>query len=437
MDRYAIFEIDFSTFKEEKETSEVRVAELKNTLTNTDAEIAKLEQAISMLQTQKNEAQKNKDSATETINEYNIEIARKREQLNFQNQEIARFLFESDKCEDRIKDLEFELNLQVPSLNEESPEWIELARSSTEKAAEKASALAILQEQRGIRTDLHMKEEDDDRELKELQRLHRGVTNTLRDEEVKKARAEVEMENRLTKLSEEYHMTFEAAKEKFPLTIDPAEARKRVKLINIALEELGVVNIGAIDEYERVSERYTFLETQKTDLHDARQTLLDVIAEMDEEMVKRFNESFTQIQSHFKEVFPKLFGGGFAELKLTNSEDLLNTGIDIVAQPPGKKLQHLSLLSGGERALTAIALLFAILKVRPVPFCVLDEVEAALDDVNVNRFVTYLKEFSKESQFIVITHRKGTMEGADVLYGVTMQESGVSKLVSVRLEETK
>lgn len=436
-DRYTIFEVDFSIFKEEKESSEGRVAELSAELTKTAAEIAKLEQALSTLQSQKNEAQRNKDSVTETINEHNIEIARKNEQLNFQNQEMARYMFESDKCEERIKSLELELNLLTPNMNEDSPEMIELARISSEKAAEKASALTILQEQRGIRTELHMKEEDDDRELKELQRQHRGVTNTLRDEEVKKARAEVEMENRLTKLSEEYHLTFEAAKEKYQLTVDPAEARKKVKLITIALEELGVVNIGAIDEYERVSERYNFLGAQKTDLEEARQTLLDVIAEMDEEMVKRFNESFTQIQFYFKEVFPKLFGGGFAELKLTNPEDLLNTGIDVVAQPPGKKLQHLSLLSGGERALTAIALLFAILKVRPVPFCVLDEVEAALDDVNVHRFVTYLKEFSKESQFIVITHRKGTMEGADVLYGVTMQESGVSKLVSVRLEETR
>ncbi|MDF2556295.1 MAG: smc [Bacillales bacterium] len=436
-DRYKIFEADFGAFKEEKEFSEGRVTELSDKLTKTATEIAKLEQALSTLQSQKNEAQRNKDSVTETINEYNIVIARKTEQLNFQNQEMARYLFETDKCEERIKSLELELSLLAPSINEESPEMIELIRLSMEKAEEKASALAVLQEQRGIRTELHMKEEDDDRELKELQRQHRGLTNTLHDEEVKKTRAEVEMENRLTKLSEEYHLTFEAAKEKYPLTVDPAEARKKVKLINIALEELGVVNIGAIDEYERVSERYNFLETQKSDLEEARQTLLDVIAEMDEEMVKRFNESFTQIQVYFKEVFPKLFGGGFAELKLTNPEDLLNTGIDIVAQPPGKKLQHLSLLSGGERALTAIALLFAILKVRPVPFCVLDEVEAALDDVNVHRFVTYLKEFSKESQFIVITHRKGTMEGADVLYGVTMQESGVSKLVSVRLEESR
>ena len=152
-------------------------------------------------------------------------------------------------------------------------------------------------------------------------------------------------------------------------------------------------------------------------------------------MKKRFSTTFEGIRMEFQSVFSELFGGGRADLVMTNPEDLLNTGIDIVAQPPGKKLQNLGLLSGGERALTAIALLFGILKVRPVPFCVLDEVEAALDEANVARFAQYLKKFSDETQFIVITHRKGTMEESDVLYGVTMQESGVSKLVSVRLDD--
>lgn len=179
------------------------------------------------------------------------------------------------------------------------------------------------------------------------------------------------------------------------------------------------------------------MSEQKNDLQEAKDTLYQVIDEMDIEMKKRFEQTFTGIREHFEPVFRALFGGGRADLKLTNPEDLLNTGVEIVAQPPGKKLQNLGLLSGGERALTAIALLFAILKVRPVPFCILDEVEAALDEANVFRFSQYLKRFSAETQFIVITHRKGTMEEADVLYGVTMQESGVSKLVSVRLEETK
>ncbi|MEH7664624.1 chromosome segregation protein SMC, partial [Bacillus velezensis] len=223
----------------------------------------------------------------------------------------------------------------------------------------------------------------------------------------------------------------------YQLELEPEEARKRVKLIKLSIEELGTVNLGSIDEFERVNERYQFLTEQKNDLTEAKNTLFQVIEEMDSEMTKRFHETFIQIRSQFNDVFRSLFGGGRAELKLTDPNDLLNSGVDIIAQPPGKKLQNLNLLSGGERALTAIALLFSILKVRPVPFCVLDEVEAALDEANVFRFAQYLKKYSGDSQFIVITHRKGTMEEADVLYGVTMQESAVSRIVTVKQKETK
>ncbi|MNF98695.1 Chromosome partition protein Smc [compost metagenome] len=201
------------------------------------------------------------------------------------------------------------------------------------------------------------------------------------------------------------------------------------------ISSLGDVNLGAIEEYARVSERFEFLNSQKDDLIEAKTTLYQVIREMDQEMSKRFKTTFDAIRSHFGVVFAKLFGGGRADLILSEPENMLDTGIEIVAQPPGKKLQNLQLLSGGERALTAIALLFSIIRVKPVPFCVLDEVEAALDEANVSRFAEYLREFSEMTQFIVVTHRKGTMEEADVLYGVTMQEGGVSKLVSVRLEE--
>jgi len=195
------------------------------------------------------------------------------------------------------------------------------------------------------------------------------------------------------------------------------------------------VNLGAIEEFARVNERYAFLSEQKNDLTEAKEALYEVIREMDDEMSRRFRQTFDQIRTHFVVVFTKLFGGGRADLILSEPDRPLQTGIEIVAQPPGKKLQNLQLLSGGERALTAIALLFSILHVKPVPFCVLDEVEAALDEANVTRFAEYLREFSGQTQFIVVTHRKGTMEEADVLYGVTMQEGGVSKLVSVRLDE--
>ena len=212
-------------------------------------------------------------------------------------------------------------------------------------------------------------------------------------------------------------------------------ARSKVSEYKKIIDDLGIVNLGAIEEYERVKTRYEFLNNQKNDLFKAENTLLEIIKEMDSVMEEDFNETFKLIKDEFKLVFRDLFNGGDADLRLTNPDNILETGIDIVALPPGKKLTSISLLSGGEKALTAIALLFAILKVKPVPFCILDEVEAPLDEANVDIFGKFVSKMSENTQFIIITHKKKTMEYANVLYGVTMQESGVSKLVSVRLEE--
>ncbi|WP_129597299.1 chromosome segregation protein SMC [Anaerophilus nitritogenes] len=253
--------------------------------------------------------------------------------------------------------------------------------------------------------------------------------------EVKLARLEMQQESFYNKLLEEYEMTYMEALEYKKDCVNIAESGKEIKNIKKKIKELGTVHVGSIEEYKEVLERYEFLTGQKDDLKTAIESLEKVIKEMEHTMKDQFYESFTNIKMNFNEVFQKLFGGGKAELLLENEEDLLNSGIEIVAQPPGKKLQNLSLLSGGERALTAISLLFAILKVKPTPFCILDEIEAALDDANVYRYANFLKEFSKQTQFIVVTHRKGTMESVDALYGVTMQEHGVSTLVSVKLEE--
>ena len=184
-----------------------------------------------------------------------------------------------------------------------------------------------------------------------------------------------------------------------------------------------------------MKERYDFMSEQRLDLEDTMSKLRKVIADMTQNMKEQFKEQFALINKNFQEVFKELFGGGNASLKLEDENNILECGIDINVQPPGKKLQNMMLLSGGERAFTAIALLFAILKINPSPFCVLDEIEAALDDVNVYRFADYLKKFSKETQFLVITHRKGTMEAADTVYGVTMEESGISKLLSMKLNK--
>ena len=238
----------------------------------------------------------------------------------------------------------------------------------------------------------------------------------------------------LETLNSEYELTFEKAKNNYHLDIEPEEARRKVNTYRANIKRIGMVNLAAIEEYERVNTRYEFLRKQKEDLENAENTLLEIMNEMDEVIKEEFKTTFEQIREEFRQVFKELFGGGNADLKLTDPNNLLTTGVEIVASPPGKKLTTISLLSGGEKTLTAISLLFAILNVRTVPFCLFDEVEAALDEANVGRFGKYLDHYKNKTQFLIITHKKKTMEYADVLYGITMQESGVSKLVSVKLD---
>lgn len=239
----------------------------------------------------------------------------------------------------------------------------------------------------------------------------------------------------LNTLNEDYSMTYEKAKSMYVLEIDEDEARNKVSIYKSEIRKLGMVNLAAIEEYERVNTRYEFLSNQKEDLLKAEETLLDIMNEMDDVIIEEFKKTFEKIRQEFKVVFRELFHGGNADLILTNPDDILTTGVDIVASPPGKKLTTITLLSGGEKTFTAISLLFAILNVKTVPFCLFDEVEAALDDANVNAFGNYLKNYKNKTQFLIITHKKKTMEYADTLYGITMQESGVSKLVSVKLNQ--
>ena len=257
----------------------------------------------------------------------------------------------------------------------------------------------------------------------------------LKNNEITVSKLDIKLDNLLNILNEDYSITYEKAKSSYILEEDKEEARNKVNKLKREIRSLGEVNVSSIEEYEKVNERYTFLTSQKDDLLHAKDMLLDIINQMDEVMKERLLETFKLIQVEFKDTFRKLFGGGDAELKFTDPNNILETGIDIIALPPGKKLKSNTLLSGGEKTLTAIALLLSILKIRPVPFCILDEVEAALDEVNVDKFGKYLSEYKDKTEFIIITHKKKTMEYADILYGVTMQESGVSKLVSVKLEE--
>lgn len=271
--------------------------------------------------------------------------------------------------------------------------------------------------------------------LKQENSAFYSKSKELKELEIDVNRMDVKLDHLLNQLNETYSMTYEKASTMYDLDIDIEDAREQVSRLKKTIRELGTVNLGAIEEFERVNERYTFLNQQREDLTKAEDTLLEIIHEMDQVMEIEFSKTFEMINQNFSQTFQELFKGGSATLKLTDPSNLLETGIEIIASPPGKKLTSISLLSGGEKTFTAISLLFAILKSRPVPFCILDEVEAALDEVNVDSFGEYLMRLKDKTQFILITHKKRTMEYANVLYGITMQESGVSKLVSVKLEE--
>ncbi len=271
--------------------------------------------------------------------------------------------------------------------------------------------------------------------LKKDNSLYIEKTNLLHELEIDVNRTDVKLDNLLNTLNETYSMTYENAIKFYKLDIDQTLARNKVNSLKRNIKDLGIVNVLAIEEFDKISERYEFLIHQREDLSKAEITLLDIIDEMDCVMKQEFLKTFKLIKENFSSTFKELFNGGTAELYLTDENNLLETGIEINACPPGKTLKSISLLSGGEKTFTAISLLFAILKSRPVPFCILDEVEAALDEVNVEAFGKYIRKLKEKTQFIVITHKKKTMEFVDVLYGITMQESGVSKLVSVKLEE--
>jgi len=416
-----------ATLLQQKEDATKRLEQLR-------IELEEINQKVAHLSELKTKTESEKDSLRETSAQKRSELAVVQEQLSQLQIATAELALQRSKATQQLTSLSQEIKwIENEDVNGPSDEEIE--KTVLEWTSKKETLSADIQKNRTMRFEQQQALSQLEEHLKELQRIHKGFLESLKTIEVKASRIEFEMNRLNTVLEEQYELDFEDACEQAIEIEDVDQVRRKVKLLKQSIEELGPVNLTAIDEYERVLERHTFLTEQRNDLLEAQETLHEAIREMDEEMSLRFRESFTMIQTQFRHVFRELFGGGQADLVLLDPEKLLETGIEIVAQPPGKKLQSLSLLSGGERALTAIALLFAILNTRPVPFVILDEVEAALDEANVQRYSDYLKNLSSETQFIVITHRKGTMEGADVLYGITMQESGVSKLVSVKLEE--
>lgn len=292
-----------------------------------------------------------------------------------------------------------------------------------------------LEQMRALRQGLIQGIEEIGAVVKKNSALLRDKEDKLHQYEVMNSKYETSLEAALRRLEEQYSLEMEKARESYEPVKDRKAAAQRIGELKDEILNLGTVNLGAIEEYVRLKERLSFLTEQVADMTEAKDRLLQVIREMDQIMAKKFRETFVLVNEAFQVMFTRLFGGGKAQLMLTQPDNILETGIDIIAQPPGKKTQFLSLLSGGEKALTAIALLMAVLKIKPSPFCVLDEIESNLDEANVQRFAGLLEEFSKDTQFVVISHHKGTMEVADMLYGITIEETGVSRLVSVKLED--
>ncbi|MDU5333823.1 chromosome segregation protein SMC [Enterococcus sp.] len=417
-------------YQAQKETLEFQQVELK---TQQD----QINQEIQQLNEESDQLEEKRANINAELSRLQADYAVLDERLLYLDRQAKGFKEQISELNEQIANLEN----QLLALSSDSSDHEESEESLNQRLTELATAREHLQEQLTIwkenRQSLQQQVDQADSGLTEANREQKQLLARQSQADVQKNRYELKLDNALAYLQEEYSLTFEAAEAQADPEIDQQVAQSEVSRLKQAIERLGPVNLNAIEQYQQVEERYDFLTTQRDDLLSAKEQLFETMDEMDDEVKTRFYTTFQAIREKFNVVFPNMFGGGRAELVLTDPDDLLNTGIEIEAQPPGKKLQSLSLLSGGERALTAIALLFSIIQVRPVPFCVLDEVEAALDEANVARFGRYLSAFQNDTQFIVVTHRKGTMEAADVLYGVTMQESGISKIISVRLEEVK
>lgn len=353
-------------------------------------------------------------SIEEMMERIENDIKTENERISNNNKEIEKSLLQNEELKNTIEDLK---------------KNIEKIKLDVENSGEKTEELKNKREEKNNRID--KTEKDISTQFETIQKVKEGLVKA----DAKYSSTNQDLEETVNDLWTDYEITPNNAKENFEKPTNINETQKEVNQLHSKIKELGDVNVNAIEEYKKTSERYEEMCEQRLDLETTMAKLRKVIDDMTDAMKKQFKEKFKLIQKNFNEVFIELFGGGKAELLLEDENNILECGIDIKVQPTGKKLQNMMLLSGGEKALTAIALLFAILKINPSPFCILDEIEAALDDVNVYRYAEFLKKFSKDTEFLVITHRKGSMEAANTVYGITMEENGVSKLLSISLDK--
>lgn len=437
----------------------------------------KISQRILLIDKEKNEIASRKMLITEDIKDNADELASCEKEIVVLRQSVLHADDQNRTVQEELDDLRDEINglkISVGSIEESLRGAVEISERINREQSGVEDSLRRRKSEREDAAreieDILMRDREQNARIETLREEETASLTTIKSLQMKKDEIEQEVagyidrlssiSGRLSSLQNEY-TRIESRTERFSLEIDEIKNRmweeheltydnaaplrvtvenltgsqKRLSELRGDIKDIGPVNLGAVEEFDRISDRYTFMQKQMSDIMQAKANLAGVINDLISEMREQFLEHFRQINENFKVVFSDLFNGGTAEILLEDQEDVLSCGIDIKAQPPGKKLQSLTLLSGGERCLTAIALLFAILQLRPSPFCVLDEVEAALDDVNVNRFTDFVRNYTEKSQFILVTHRKGTMEACDRMYGVTMQERGISKILSMRLGE--
>ena len=425
---------EIENIKQEKQQNAENKAKDEEKIKEIEAEIIDLNSVIEVFTNQNKESQKYIDDLNFDITNLKISVSSFSESEASIDELVERVNLDIENSNTSIENKQKICEDLEKENNENKQKITEMEQEIEQAKQEVTTSQAETENLKNTRIEKNKLLENLEDEINSKLKLIDDLKEQINKIEIKKSKLEVELEQVVNKMWEEYEITPNNA-ENYAKPENVAVVQKRVNELRNQIKNLGSINVDSIEEYKQTKERYDFMTEQKVDLEESSDKLKKIISDMTDVMKKQFQEQFKIINKNFGVIFAELFGGGKANLKLADENNVLECGIDIEAQPPGKKLQNMMLLSGGEKALTAIALLFAILKINPAPFCVLDEIEAALDDVNVNRFAEYLKKFTNEIQFLVITHRKGTMEAADTVYGITMEENGISKLLSMKLKQ--
>lgn len=435
LDEIAKKEAELNSLLDEKSSLQGQSLSIENEYEKLLEETSHLRNEINSMQTQLDGMKEKRSFLEESITEIRVKINHIENRIT--EAEIKISSFEEDKKNSSLEIIDkshqiSSIDMELNEIVEEKSKLVKLIEKQEVSEENEANELKLLTKKREVlRNDFYNLQD----RLKTITQRNSKLDRELNKLEVDLEKSNLIIENNLEKLQEEYQISLEDAMKFQDIVTNMKEAKSQINILKSEIRELGNVNVAAIEEFKSINQRYEFLSTQINDLNIAKEDIQKVVKDMERKMRIQFRKSFDEINEKFTQTFSILFSGGKARLEIDEDEDILTAGIEIMAQPPGKKLQSLTLLSGGEKSLTAVALLFAILKTKPSPFCILDEIDAALDEANISRYTNYLKTFDDNTQFVLITHRKTTMEIADILYGVTMEEEGVSRLISLKLKD--